>query len=154
MTALSDARFARICKLSVVATAIGFCLAGALFFLNGTPRSIASGALVGLALSVPAWLIDGYWRRGPVVVDRAVVEKRARRNRAGVVIGIILGSLLVLPIRVFHAEWFSLGFMIGFFAPVVLMVTPLFWDGPTRRAEPSPRSRMTSMERGTHTPYK
>jgi hypothetical protein len=154
MPAATDAQFVRISKLAVLAAAIGSCLAGTLFFLDGAVRAITASMVAGLAFAVAASLIEAYWRRGPVAVSRAAVESKARRTKAGVTIGVVLGSLLLIPARVFHAEWLLGGFFIGLFLFLGLMLSPLFWSLPNRRAAPSAVSRMTSVERAARTPYK
>lgn len=153
---VKDAQFVRICKLAILAAAIDCCLAGALFFLDGTLRAITAAGVAGLAFAVAASLVEAYWRRGPVDVNnRAVVEKKARRARAGVTIGVLLGFYIFLvPVRMFHAEWLVAGFYIGLFFFLGLMLSPLFWGLPNRRVALSARSRMTSMERAARTPYK
>jgi hypothetical protein len=158
MAAVTDAQFGRLSKWAARAGVIGSCLAGALFFLDGTLRTMTAGAVAGLAVAVVAWFADAYWRRGQVDVNRAVVvEKKARKARRAksiLTIGAVLGCLLVIPVRVFHAEWLVGGFIIGFFFFLGLMLSPLFWSLPKRRAANSAVSRMTSMERAARTPYK
>jgi hypothetical protein len=155
MAAVTDAQFGRLCKLAALAGVIGSCLAGALFFLDGALRTMTAGAVAGLAVAVVAWFVDAYWRRGQVDVNRAVVvEKKARRAKSILTIGAVLGCLLVIPVRVFHADWLVGGFIIGFFFFLGLMLSPLFWGLPNRRAADSAVSRMTSMERAARTPYK
>jgi hypothetical protein len=155
MPALIDAQFARTSKLAVFAGVISSCLAGALFFLDGTLRTMTAGAVAGLAVAVAAAFVDAYWRRGPVDANRAVVvEKKARRARAGVPIGVSLGFLLLILARVFQAEWLFGGFFIGVFFFLALMLSPLFWGRPNRGATESAVSRMTSMERAARNPYK
>jgi len=155
MPAVTDTQFVRLSKLAALAGVIGSCLAGALFFLDGTLRAMTAGTVAGLAVAVVASLVEAYWRRGPVDVNRAVaVEKKARRARAIVPIGVLLGFLLLIPVRVFHAEWLVGGFFIGLFFFLGLMLSPLFWGLPNRRTAPSAVSRMTSMERAARTPHK
>ena len=154
MPAVTDTQFVRLSKLAALAGVIGSCLAGALFFLDGTLRAMTAGTVAGLAVAVVASLVEAYWRRGPVDVNRAVVEKKARRARAIVPIGVLLGFLLLILVRVFHAEWLLGGFFIGLFFFLGLMLSPLFWGLPNRRAAPAAVSRTTSMERAARTPYK
>jgi hypothetical protein len=154
MPAVTDTQFVRLSKLAALAGVIGSCLAGALFFLDGTLRAMTAGTVAGLAVAVVASLVEAYWRRGPVDVNRAVVEKKARRARAIVPIGVLLGFLLLILVRVFHAEWLVGGFFIGLFFFLGLMLSPLFSGLPNRRAAPSAVSRKTSMERAARTPYK
>jgi hypothetical protein len=154
MPAATDAQFVRISKLAALAGAIGACLAGALFVLDGALRALTAGTVAGLAFAVAASLVEAYWRRGPVAVSRAAVDMKARRARVGVTIGVLLGALLLILVRVFHAEWLLGGFFIGLFSFLGLMLSPLFWGLPNRRAAPSAVSQMTSMERAARTPYK
>ena len=151
--AVTDAKFVRIAKLAALAGAIVACLAGALFFLDATLRVMTAGAVAGLAFAVAASLVDAYWRRGPVDVNRDVVEKKARRARVGVTIAVSLGFVLSIAVRAFHAEWLVGGFVIGLFFFLGLMLSPLFRGLPNRPAAPSAVSRMTSMERAARTPF-
>lgn len=153
MPVVADAQFIRILKLGAIAAAIGACLSGALFFLDGTLREIAAGTVAGLVVAVAASLADAYRRRGPAPVGRAAVGKKARWSRASVTIGAVLGSLLLILVRVFQAEWLLGGFFVGLFLFLGLMLSPLFPGPPNRRPPPPASSRMTSMERAARTPY-
>jgi hypothetical protein len=153
MLAPTDAQFVRIAKLAALAGAIGSCLAGSLFFLDGALRVMTASAVAGLAVAVAASLVDAYWRRGPADVSRAGVEKKARWARAAVTIAVPLGFVLSIAARAFHAEWLVGGFIVGLLFFLGLMLSPFFRAAPKRRAAPSAVSRMTSMERAARTPY-
>jgi cyanate permease len=151
--AVDDANFVRFCKLAAVAGGVGLLLVGASFVLEGRLWQITAGAATGLAFTVATGLLNAYRRRGPAEATPAATEKKARRGRAVVVIGTVVGALGLVPLRALHAEWFAAGFFIAFFAFLALMVSPLFWTRSSARPESSRRAQMTSVERSVSVRY-
>jgi hypothetical protein len=151
--AVDDANFVRFCKLAAIAGAVGLLLAAASFLLHGSLRQMSAGAAAGLVFTIATGLVNAYRRRGPPEAAPAAAAKTARRVRAAVIIGTLVGGTALVPVRLLHAEWFAAGFFISFFAFLALMVSPLFWTRPSPRVESSPRARMTSVERSVSVRY-
>jgi hypothetical protein len=154
MPAMIDAQFVRAAKLAALTGAIGACLAGTLFVLDGTLRMIMAGVVAGLGFPAAAWLIEAYRRRGPVDASRAAVDRKARWARAHWAMAGALASLIGVPVRHFHLEWSLAGFLIGCLFFLGLWVSSIFRAAPIRRATLPATARMTSMERAARTPYK
>ena len=148
-----DANFIRFCKLAAVAGGVGLLLAGASLVLQGRLWQLTAGAATGLAFTIATGLLNAYQRRGAADTTPAATEKKARRGRAVVVIGTLVGGLALVPLQALHAEWFAGGFFIAFFAFLALMVSPLFWTGSSPRPQSSPRAQMTSVERSVSVRY-
>ena len=148
-----DANWLRICKLALISGGASLCGAGASFLLRGHLREIAAGVASGLAFAAVALLVGALRRRGPLDTSPAAAARKARRARMAVVIGTPLGTVALVFIRLLHAEWFAAGLGLGIFAVFSLVVSPLFWTRSSRLADTSPRSRMTSVERGVGVRY-
>jgi hypothetical protein len=102
----------------------------------------------GLTISAAAALVDAYRRRGRLDLSRAAVDAKTRSARAGTTAAIAIGLVAASILSRFGGSSVPLlGFVVGIFAFLALLLSPLF--APRRAAQPptSPLSRMTSMER-------
>jgi len=153
MTREGEAHFIRTAKLAAIAAVIDIGIVGASFVAHGNLRKIAVGAAAGLTLSIALMLIHAYRRRGPAEPSPITAAKRARQAVPSVSAGLLLGGAGAVLLRPFDVEWLIAGFFIGLFGFFALMISPLFWTGPPRRTDASPRAQMTSAERAVNLHY-
>jgi len=147
-------RWMRSTKLAAVAGIIALCLFGGALLLNGGPRFFGWGLAAGLAVSAVSTLVNGYMRRNRLDTSRAAIDAKARRVRAFTMAGIVIGSFAAFMLsHVGGSVAPVLGFFVGVFAFLALVLSPLFAPSKEPRPPASPLSRMTSMERATRTNY-
>lgn len=142
-------------KLGAIAALIALCVFCGGSFLTGELRSFMWGLTAGLITSTAVALLDGYIRRKPLDTSRAAIDAKARRLRRltfAAIAGGLLASFLIphLP----GITSLAMGFMVGFFAFVAMVLSPLFALRIRDQTPTSPLARMTSMERRSRRNFK